>query len=73
MADKQPKVRPRVRTYDIIGEAVERGVTYGLYRAYKHSEVSPSDAELSRVANEATQAVIAELCDALTWDEEENQ
>lgn len=70
---EQRKVRARVRTYDIIGEAVERGVTYGLYRAYKHSDVSPSDAELSRVANEAVIAVMNELCDALMWDEEENQ
>ena len=54
----------RVNAYDVISRAVEEGVTYGLNRAYKHTD-SPTrdDMEL-----EVAQAVTNELCEVLMFD-----
>ena len=34
----KPKVRPKLKTYAIISEAVEQGISYGYQRSFKYSE-----------------------------------
>lgn len=67
---KPRKVKARLRTYDVIAEAVEEGVEYGISRAYKHSDKQLSDEEIIALADNIQQAVLNELCDKLTWEEE---
>jgi hypothetical protein len=62
----KPHVRPTETAYDAICEAVSSGVAYGYYRAYKHEDKPTPD----YVREEISRAVIAELCEALTWDGE---
>ena len=54
----------RVNAYDVISRAVEEGVTYGLNRAYKHTD-SPTRDDMER---EVAQAVTNELCEVLMFD-----
>lgn len=50
----------KVREWRVLSEAVERGVQYGVHRAYKHSEGSPPsesqiDTIIHNVMNEITE------------------
>jgi hypothetical protein len=37
-----PKIKPKIKKYKVIQEALERGIVWGLKRAKKHIE-NPSD------------------------------
>lgn len=53
------KLKPRIRTYDILCNAVEAGVSYGYMRAHKHTD-KPSE---EHVKDELIKALIGELCE----------
>jgi hypothetical protein len=55
----------RLRAYDIISDAVERGVNCGMTRAYKHTNDPSSD----HIAEQVEQAVMGELCEVLDFDQ----
>ena len=50
------------REYPLMLECVERGVTYGIHRARKHTD-SPTDEHTTQVIVEAVMAAIAEYWD----------
>ena len=37
-----PKIKPKIKKYNVIQEALERGISWGLKRAKKHLD-NPSD------------------------------
>ena len=49
----------RVRVYPVLCEAVERGVAYGLARAYKHTETPTRE----QIAEAVEHAVLHEICE----------
>jgi hypothetical protein len=62
----KPNVVVRFHAYNIISDAVERGVNRGLMRAYKHTNEPDSD----HIAEQVEQAVMGELCEVLDFDTE---
>ena len=64
-AKRKPQLRPR--PYEHLCATVEAGVKYGLFRAYKYSDVSPDDDELSRIGAEVEQAVLNAMCEAFEF------
>lgn len=53
-----------LRAYDIVSDAVERGVQRGMTRAYKHTNDPSSD----YIADQVEQAVLGELCEVLDFE-----
>ena len=49
----------RVKVYPVLCEAVERGVAYGLNRAYKHTETPTRE----QIAEAVEHAVLHEICE----------
>ena len=57
----------RVRAYPVLADAVEAGVRYGWRRAYKYIS-TPSEDDIREAI---TQAVLNEICEAFSFDDEE--
>ena len=57
----------KLKTYSIIEEAVERGISYGLVRAHKHTD-NPSEEMLMQ---EIERAVMHELSEVINFDTDE--
>lgn len=57
----------RVKTYEVLGRAVEEGASRGYSRAYKYSD-SPSETTL---LDEVTSAILAEICEYFDFDDEQ--
>jgi hypothetical protein len=51
-----------MRVYSIIEEAVERGVNYGMHRAYKHVD-NPSEEAIKQAINDAVMNSLSEVVD----------
>jgi hypothetical protein len=58
------KVKLTMKTYSIVADAVERGVTRGYYRAHKHTDAPSEETIKDVIAN----AVMGELCDVVDFD-----
>ena len=54
----------KLSPYEMVRDAIQAGVTYGLRRAHKHVE-NPSD---EQIVEAITQAVMTDLCDVLDFD-----
>jgi hypothetical protein len=54
----------RLRAFEIIADAVERGVQRGMTRAYKHT----NDPNSEHIAECVDEAVMGELCEVLDFD-----
>lgn len=54
----------RLKGYAIVGDAVDRGVTMGIRRAYKYSDHPTEEAFIDYVTRE----VLAALDDVLAWE-----
>jgi hypothetical protein len=57
----------RINGYEIVSRAVEEGVRYGWNRAHKHTDAPDEETAVDVIH----QAVINELCEVLTFTEEE--
>lgn len=64
--NEKPQIR--VRVYPVLEDAVERGVSYGYHRAFKHTDKPDEEA----IKESICQQVMNELCEALIFDDEEN-
>jgi hypothetical protein len=56
--------RPQAKAYEIMIDAVERGVERGWRRAHKHSPPTPAG---STICNEIERAVCDALCEVFEW------
>lgn len=57
----------KAREYQLIVQAVEEGVRFGVRRAYKHSEHrEPDEHQMSYIADE----VVTSICNWFTFDQE---
>ena len=59
------KAKPKVRLYGVVVEAVERGTTYGVHRAFKHSDEIATPEQIRLIIDSVTQNVLNELCEIL--------
>lgn len=57
----------KLKTYSIIEEAVEKGISYGLMRAHKHTD-NPSEEILMQ---EIERAVMYKLSEVINFDTDE--
>lgn len=66
--DAKTVIRLRVDPYEMVHEAVERGVSFGLLRAFKHAENPPQE----EIRESITREVMVALCEVLEFplDEE---
>lgn len=56
----------RAREYNLIVQAVEEGVRFGVRRAYKHTDGTPPDEnQMSYIADE----IVNSICNWFTFDE----
>lgn len=58
----------RVRTYEVVSEAVERGVICGMRRAFKHADKRPAEDTMDLIAERVLSAVMDELCEVVNFD-----
>jgi hypothetical protein len=56
----------RVKEYTVLTDCIERGVAYGMNRAYKHSD-TPSTEYINQ---QITDAVLSEICEYFNFDDE---
>ena len=56
------RVKPKVNIYTVISRAVEEGITYGINRAYKHTD-TPSRDILEQEIGIAVMNALAEVVD----------
>jgi hypothetical protein len=56
----------RVKEYTVLTDCVERGVAFGMSRAYKHSD-TPSTEYINQ---QITDAVLSEICEYFDFKEE---
>lgn len=61
------RVRHKIRTYDVVLEAVEAGVAYGWNRAHKHAENPSPDTVRADIERE----VMNSLCEVLDFGDDE--
>jgi hypothetical protein len=61
-----PAATVRLKAYNIISDAVELGVSYGLTRAYKHT----NEPDSNYIAEQVENAVMGQLCEVLDFDPE---
>jgi hypothetical protein len=59
----------QVKEYTVLVDCVERGVAYGMNRAYKHSD-TPSPEYINQ---QITDAVLSEICEYFDFKEEHNE
>ena len=56
----------RVKEYTVLVDCVERGVAYGMNRAYKHTDTPASD----YIKQQITDAVLSEISEYFSFDNE---
>jgi hypothetical protein len=56
----------KVKEYNVLVDCVERGVVYGMNRAYKHSD-TPTPAYINE---QIIDAVLLEICEYFNFDNE---
>ena len=56
----------QVKEYSVLVDCVERGVTFGIARAYKHTDTPTPDSIKQQIAD----AVLLEICEYFTFDDE---
>jgi hypothetical protein len=61
---KKKKAVLKMKTYNIVADAVDRGVTIGYRRAHKHVENPSEDTLIDAITN----AVTGELCEVIDFD-----
>lgn len=61
------KATVRLRAYDVLCDAVERGVAYGWRRAHKHDDKPGEEAIRGAIEDAVTNA----LCEVLAFDDGE--
>lgn len=59
----------QVKEYAVLVDCVERGVAYGMNRAYKHTDTPSSD----YIKQQITEAVLSEICEYFNFDDKVNQ
>lgn len=59
-------MKPKI--YNILSEAVESGVKYGIYRAHKHTE----DPDRDTIQHEVVTAVLQQISEYFSFDDEIN-
>lgn len=59
-----PKIKPKIKKYKVIQEALERGIVWGLKRAKKHIE-NPSD---EYIAEQILHHINLELEEVIYYD-----
>ena len=64
MMSEKKKQTLHLKTYNVVVEAVERGIKYGLQRAYKYSE-QPED---HTIIDAIHKGVVDELCEVIDFD-----
>ena len=56
----------QVKEYNVLVDCVERGVAYGMNRAYKHSDTPTPDS----IKQQIEDAVLLEICEYFDFDSE---
>jgi len=56
----------KVKEYTVLVDCVERGVTFGMARAYKHTDTPTPDSIKQQIAD----AVLLEICEYFDFDSE---
>jgi hypothetical protein len=56
----------RVKEYQVLVDCVERGVAFGMARAYKHSDTPAPD----HIKQQIEDAVMLEICEYFNFDNE---
>jgi hypothetical protein len=56
----------KVKEYTVLTDCVERGVAFGMSRAYKHSDTP----ELDYIKRQIEDAVLVEICEYFDFKEE---
>jgi hypothetical protein len=59
----------QVKEYTVLTDCVERGVAFGMARAYKHSDTPTPEYINSQVVD----AVLVEICEYFNFKEEHNE
>jgi len=59
----------QVKEYTVLVDCVERGVTFGMARAYKHSDTPTPDSIKQQIAD----AVLLEISEYFNFKEEHNE
>lgn len=59
----------QVKEYTVLVDCVERGVTFGMARAYKHSDTPTPDSIKQQIAD----AVLVEISEYFNFKEEHNE
>jgi len=59
----------KAKSYVILQRAVDEGFRRGWHRAHKHTE-DPSE---EQIENEVVGAIMGEICDVFTFDDEETR
>lgn len=60
--------RIKVRLYDLLSDAVESGVGWGVHYAFKHSGPDLTEDERERLKEQIRQSVMSELCEKIDFD-----
>lgn len=66
---RRPSIKTEIKldAYPIISRAVEEGIAYGVRRAFKHRDDSPSDDAIRSIENEVRRAVMDSLSEVIIW------
>jgi hypothetical protein len=59
----------QVKEYTVLTDCVERGVAFGMSRAYKHSDTPTLD----YIKRQIKDAVLLEICEYFNFKEEHNE
>jgi hypothetical protein len=62
---KKRKLKPK--TYDIVAEAVEQGIDWGIRRAHKHTDTPDMDTVRGHIHDN----IMSQLCEVIDFGEEE--
>lgn len=57
MSKAKPSIKMRFRIYDLISEAVDTGIGFGVNRSFKHSDKPTMEAIKNNVQNEVMLAL----------------
>jgi hypothetical protein len=59
----------QVKEYKVLTDCVERGVAFGMARAYKHNDTPAPD----YIKRQIEDAVLVEICEYFNFKEEHNE
>lgn len=63
---KKPKLR--MNAWSIVSEAVEVGISWGLYRAHEHSTQELNDDERERLTEHLEREIMNALSEVVDWE-----